>query len=47
MPSIMDHEDYMIMALEEAHKARKKDEVPIGAVIIDKNGNVCQRPITR
>ena len=43
MPSIMDHEDYMIMALEEAHKARKKDEVPIGAVIIDKNGNVVSK----
>jgi len=43
MARIMDHEDYMIMALEEAHKARKKDEVPIGAVIIDKNGNVVSK----
>ena len=32
--------DYMELAINEAIKARKKQEVPVGAVIVDKNGNV-------
>lgn len=33
----------MRLALKEANKALKKDEVPIGAVIIDKEGNVISK----
>ncbi|MDD3859763.1 MAG: nucleoside deaminase [Bacteroidales bacterium] len=33
----MNHEQYMRMALLEAHKAMEKDEVPIGAVIVCHN----------
>ena len=32
--------DYMELAINEAIKAREKQEVPIGAIIVDKNGNV-------
>jgi tRNA(adenine34) deaminase len=32
--------DYMKLAINEAIKARKKREVPVGAIIVDKNGNV-------
>ena len=32
--------DYMKLAIKEAIKARKKQEVPVGAIIVDKNGNV-------
>ena len=32
--------DYMELAINEAIKARGKQEVPIGAIIVDKNGNV-------
>lgn len=31
----MNHQDYMKIALNEAQKAAKKDEVPVGAVIVD------------
>lgn len=31
---IMNKEDYMKIALKEAHKAKEKDEVPVGAVIV-------------
>ena len=30
----------MKLAIKEAIKARKKQEVPVGAIIVDKNGNV-------
>ena len=43
MTGAMDHEDFMIMALEEAHQARKKDEVPIGAVLVDEQGKVVSK----
>lgn len=33
----MDHEQYMRMALQEAHKAMANDEVPVGAVIVCNN----------
>ncbi len=33
----MNHEQYMKMALQEAHKALEKNEVPIGAVIVCNN----------
>jgi len=33
----MNHEQYMRIALLEAHKAMEKDEVPIGAVIVCHN----------
>lgn len=32
--SMADHQLYMKQALEEAHKALSKDEIPIGAVIV-------------
>ena len=43
MTDNMNHEDFMTLALEEAQRAREKDEVPIGAVIVDKNGNVVSK----
>ena len=37
----MDHQiDYMELAINEAIKAKEKQEVPVGAIIVDKNGNV-------
>ena len=38
-----DHLRYMKIALEEAEKAGQKDEVPIGAVLVAKNGDVLSR----
>ena len=35
--------DYMELAINEAHKAKEKQEVPVGAIIVDKNGNVIAR----
>ena len=32
--------DYMKLAINEAIKARKKQEVPVGAIIVHKNGKV-------
>ena len=32
--------DYMELAIKEAIKAREKREVPVGAIIVHKNGNV-------
>ena len=32
--------DYMELAIKEAIKAREKQEVPVGAIIVDKNGNI-------
>ena len=32
--------DYMGLAINEAIKAKEKQEVPVGAIIVDKNGNV-------
>ena len=32
--------DYMELAINEAIKAREKQEVPVGAIIVDNNGNV-------
>ena len=43
MPNIISHEYYMQLALKEARKAFNKDEVPIGAIIIDKDGNIISR----
>ena len=34
------HIDYMELALIEAIKANKKNEVPIGAIIVNKNGEI-------
>ena len=36
----MDHEYYMQLAIEEAKKAEEIGEVPVGAVLTDKEGNV-------
>jgi len=36
----MDDEFYMNLALKEATKAAKIDQVPVGAVIVDKDNNV-------
>ena len=43
MPNITSHEYYMQLALKEARKAFNKDEVPIGAIIVDKDGNILSR----
>ena len=37
---MFDDEYYMLMALEEAKKAFKEDEVPIGAVLVDPDGRI-------
>ena len=37
---MIDHIDYMELALIEAIKANKKNEVPIGAIIVNKNGEI-------
>jgi tRNA(adenine34) deaminase len=36
----LNHEKYMAIAIEEARKADQKGEVPVGAVLIDVNGNI-------
>lgn len=36
----MNHDDYMEIAIREAGKAEKKDEVPVGAVLVDSRGNI-------
>ncbi|MDB9872453.1 nucleoside deaminase [Alphaproteobacteria bacterium] len=37
---MIDHIDYMELALNEAIKADKKNEVPVGAIIVNKNGEI-------
>ncbi len=39
MPN-QNHLPYMQIALSEAHKAEKTDEVPVGAVLVDANGEI-------
>jgi len=36
-------EDYMQLALDEAHRAAAIDEVPVGAVVVDRDGHVIGR----
>ena len=36
----MTHLKYMLVALKESKKAFEEDEVPVGAVIVDEQGNV-------
>lgn len=36
----MNHVDFMKMAIQEARKAEKKGEVPVGAVLVDAGGHV-------
>ena len=36
----MNHTDYMEIAIREAGKAEQKDEVPVGAVLVDSGGNI-------
>ena len=38
--SLDDDHIFMGLALEEAEKARKKDEIPVGAVLVDEDQNV-------
>jgi tRNA(adenine34) deaminase len=38
-----DHAYYMCQAIKLAKKAYKKNEVPIGAVVVDKNGDIIGR----
>ncbi|KRL91218.1 cytidine-deoxycytidylate deaminase [Lactobacillus kalixensis DSM 16043] len=42
-----DKKKYMQLAFEEAKKAEKQDEVPIGAIIVDPDGNVIGRGYNR
>ena len=37
---MIDHIDYMELALNEAVKADKKNEVPVGAIIVNKTGEI-------
>ena len=36
----MNHIDYMKIAIQEARKAENKGEVPVGAVLVDSEGNI-------
>jgi len=36
----MNHTDYMEIAIQEAGKAEKKGEVPVGAVLVDSEGHI-------
>ena len=36
----MNHADYMEIAIQEARKAEKKGEVPVGAVLVDSGGHI-------
>jgi len=36
----MDHEKYMQLAIQEAIKARRKGEVPVGAVLVNADGGI-------
>lgn len=40
---MLDKEKYMKLALKEAQKAAKHDEVPIGAIVVDAEGQVIAR----
>ncbi len=46
----MKHEEYMQLAIEEARKAQSKGEVPVGAVLVDADGDILaaahNRPIS-
>ena len=44
--AISEDEKFMKIALEEAHKAKEHDEVPIGAIIV-KNGEIIGRGFNR
>lgn len=50
IPMIRDHAHYMELALAEARKARDKDEVPVGAVLVSADGDILaadhNRPIS-
>ncbi len=37
------HRKYMVLAMEEARSASEKDEVPVGAVIVDRNHKILAR----
>ena len=39
----LSHQYYMQLALKEAYKAYKKDEVPVGAIVVDKEGNIISK----
>jgi len=39
----LSHQYYMKLALKEAYKAYKKDEVPVGAIVVDKEGNIISK----
>lgn len=47
MLSSEDKKKYMQLAFEEAKKAQEQDEVPIGAVIVDPDGNVIGKGYNR
>lgn len=40
---MLDHEKYMKIALQQALRAKKLDEVPIGAILVDRSGAVVAR----
>ena len=43
----MSHIDYMKMAIIEARKAGRRDEVPVGSVLVAKSGDVLSRAYNR
>ena len=40
--NLPDHQYWMSIALEQAKKAAKEDEVPVGAVLVHKNREICR-----
>ena len=42
-PEKLDHEKYMAQALKQAKKSYEIGEVPIGAIVVDKNGKIIGR----
>lgn len=40
--NLLDHQYWMSIALEQAKKAAKEDEVPVGAVLVHENREICR-----
>jgi tRNA(adenine34) deaminase len=40
---VLDDKDYMTVALKQAERAFRKDEVPIGAIVVGKDGKIIGR----
>ena len=40
--NLPDHQYWMSIALEQAKKAAQEDEVPVGAVLVHENREICR-----